>query len=225
MFLVNSRNPYFSAALSCSRRAPFTLLKPTFFRSYGGNLPNSLERVLSNALGFSPHPPESVCGTDALRLHTMLFLEAWDYLPLAREPPSGLLSLRCLIFVHPVPIMTLRRLCPPLGYPSPSHLASMSFGQPGNINPAAIAYALRPRLRSRLTLGGLTCPRKPWIFGGRESHTPYRYSYRHQHSHAVQPPFRSTFVPHATLLYRTYIAVCTRGFGTRLEPRYIFGAA
>ena len=223
--MVNSRNPYFSAALSCSRRMPFTLLEPTFFRSYGGNLPNSLERVLSIALGFSPHPPESVCGTDALGLHTMLFLEAWVYLPLAWEPPSGSLSLRRLFIVRPIPIMALRLLCLPPGYPSPSHLASTPFGQPGNINPAAIAYALRPRLRSRLTLGGLTCPRKPWIFGGHESHVPYRYSYRHQHSHAVQAPLRSPFSLHATLLYRTHIAVCTRGFGTRLEPRYIFGAA
>lgn len=39
----------------------------------------------------------------------------------------------------------------------------------GNINPFSIAYAFRPRLRSRLTLGGLTFPRKPWAFGGRVS--------------------------------------------------------
>ena len=31
----------------------------------------------------------------------------------------------------------------------------------GNINPFPIAYAFRPRLRSRLTLGGLAFPRKP----------------------------------------------------------------
>src|SRR5882724_7540654 len=31
----------------------------------------------------------------------------------------------------------------------------------GNINPLSIDYACRPRLRSRLTLGGLTCPRNP----------------------------------------------------------------
>src|SRR5690606_13974723 len=28
----------------------------------------------------------------------------------------------------------------------------------------------RPRLRSRLTLGGLTCPRNPWSSGARVSH-------------------------------------------------------
>jgi hypothetical protein len=31
----------------------------------------------------------------------------------------------------------------------------------GNIDPFSIAYALRPRLRSRLTLSGLTFLRKP----------------------------------------------------------------
>src|SRR5262249_15109632 len=40
----------------------------------------------------------------------------------------------------------------------------------GNINPLSIDYACRPRLRSRLTLGGLACPRNPWSFGGGVSH-------------------------------------------------------
>ena len=35
----------------------------TISRSYGVNLPNSLTRVLSSALVFSTHPPESVWGT------------------------------------------------------------------------------------------------------------------------------------------------------------------
>src|SRR5262249_24172170 len=36
----------------------------------------------------------------------------------------------------------------------------------GNINPLSIDYACRPRLRSRLTLGGLACPRNPWSLAG-----------------------------------------------------------
>src|SRR5262249_39917437 len=39
----------------------------------------------------------------------------------------------------------------------------------GNINPLSIDYACRPRLRSRLTLGGLAWPRNPWSSGGRVS--------------------------------------------------------
>ena len=41
-------------------------------------------------------------------------------------------------------------------------IASLSHYQwYGNVDPFSIAYALRPRLRSRLTLSGLTFLRKP----------------------------------------------------------------
>jgi hypothetical protein len=40
----------------------------------------------------------------------------------------------------------------------------------GNINPLSIDYACRPRLRSRLTLGGTAWPRNPWSFGAKDSH-------------------------------------------------------
>ena len=40
----------------------------------------------------------------------------------------------------------------------------------GNINPLSIDYASRPRLRSRLTQGGLAWPWNPWSSGGRVSH-------------------------------------------------------
>ena len=50
-----------------------------------------------------------------------------------------------------------------------------------NINRVPIDYALGPRLRSRLTLGGLTFPRKPCAFGGWASHPSCRYSFRHTH--------------------------------------------
>ena len=56
----------------------------------------------------------------------------------------------------------------------------------GNINPFSIAYAVRPRLRTRLTLSGLTLLRKPWVFGVRVSRPHSRYSFRHNHFCAVQ---------------------------------------
>src|SRR5664280_496014 len=43
----------------------------------------------------------------------------------------------------------------------------------GNINPLSIAYAFRPRLRSRLTLGRLALPRKPWAIGGGVSRSSF----------------------------------------------------
>src|SRR5450631_1867653 len=41
------------------------------------------------------------------------------------------------------------------------------------MNPLSIDYACRPRLRSRLTLGGVACPRNPWSFGGGVSHSSF----------------------------------------------------
>ena len=64
MFLVNSHNPRFSATSRRSGREVLHDGRHTFSRSYGVILPSSLTRVLSRALGYSPRPPESVCGTD-----------------------------------------------------------------------------------------------------------------------------------------------------------------
>ena len=64
MFLVNSRNPRFTATHRSSRGKPSHPNRHTFSRSYGAILPSSLASVLSRALGYSPRPPESVCGTD-----------------------------------------------------------------------------------------------------------------------------------------------------------------
>src|ERR671934_1803425 len=43
----------------------------------------------------------------------------------------------------------------------------------GNINPLAIGYAFRPRLRTRLTLSRRTLLRKPWTIGGGDSHPSF----------------------------------------------------
>ena len=90
-----------------------------------------------------------------------------------------------------------------------------------NINLLSIDYAFRPRLRSRLTLGGLTLPRKPWAFGEWVSHPFYRYSCQHAHFSTVQQSLQSTFTPLRTLPYRelTPKSLFTRGFGSILEPR------
>ena len=47
------------------------------------------------------------------------------------------------------------------------------FCRYGNINPLSIDYACRPRLRSRLTQGGLAWPWNPWSSGGRVSHPSF----------------------------------------------------
>ena len=78
MFLINSRLGLFSAAFLSSVsiniiNVTFTLLRLPFSRSYGVNLPSSLTRVLSSALGYSPHPPVSV----SVRILSKLVSEAF----------------------------------------------------------------------------------------------------------------------------------------------------
>ena len=62
-----------------------------------------------------------------------------------------------------------------------------------NIDLLAIGYAIWPRLRFRLTLGGLALPRNPWVYGVRVFHPHYRYSCQHSHFRYLQHPSRNTF--------------------------------
>jgi hypothetical protein len=73
----------------------------------------------------------------------------------------------------------------------------------GNINPLPIDYACRPRLRTRLTLGGTAWPRNPWSIGAADSHRGYRYSCLHSHSPALHRPSRPGFTERGTLPYPT----------------------
>ena len=54
----------------------------------------------------------------------------------------------------------------------------------------------------------------------------FRYSCRHSHFRPLQPSSRSTFTADGTLPYHRNgpKAATIRSFGTRLEPRWIFGA-
>ena len=86
-----------------------------------------------------------------------------------------------------------------------------------NINRVPIGCALGPRLRSRLTLGGLTFPRKPCAFGGRASHPPCRYSFRHTHSPTLQWSLPSTFAADGDALLLLDFNNRIRDCGTTLE--------
>jgi hypothetical protein len=87
-----------------------------------------------------------------------------------------------------------------------------------NINQLCIDYALRPRLSSRLTLGGLAFPRNPWAFGGGVSHPSLA-------THAcILTRWRSTpGSPEASQHHRrsstTPACAEVHSFGSGLEPR------
>ena len=72
-----------------------------------------------------------------------------------------------------------------------------------NINLFAIAYACRPRLRSRLTLSRLALLRNPWAFGGRVSHSPFVTRASILTSHASTAGLRRRFAGVGTLPYHS----------------------
>jgi hypothetical protein len=55
----------------------------------------------------------------------------------------------------------------------------------GILNLFGIDYSLRPRLSTRLTLGGRTFPRNPWDSGEPDFNRLYRYLCLHSHSQAL----------------------------------------
>ena len=82
-------------------------------------------------------------------------------------------------------------------------LSSLTTAGAGILNLLSIAYALRPRLRSRLTLGGRTFPRKPWVYGGQEFDLSYRYSCLHPHFLTLHGRFPLRFDALRTLPYQS----------------------
>src|SRR3712207_3408743 len=72
----------------------------------------------------------------------------------------------------------------------------------GNINPLAIDYAFRPRLRSRLTLSRRTLLRNPWAIGGGDSHPSLVTHASILTSQASTAGSRRRFTGQGTLSYR-----------------------
>ena len=128
VFLINSRLGLFTEAV---------FLQRPFSRSYGAILPNSLTMNRSSALGYSPRPPVSVYGTGCTSRY---FLEQFS------EDYHSSRNLRVLSLLYAGSTY----------YSVSTHLLQsfVTFIECryGNINPFAIHYPLRVRVRSRLTL-------------------------------------------------------------------------
>ena len=153
MFLINSRLGLFTAAHSHER--PFS-------RSYGAILPSSLTRVLPRAFVFSTRPPVSVYGTGTPPL-TRGFSRQCDSQGFGTVLPSpSQLVVTETGFASP-PHLLLGRPLPFGRSPEPpvSPLRSTMSEWYWNFHQLSFDYAFRPRLRSRLTLGGRSFPRNP----------------------------------------------------------------
>ncbi len=153
MFLINSRLGLFTAA---------HFHEHPFSRSYGVILPSSLTRVRSLTLEFSSQLPVSVCGTGG-NVFTSGF--SWQCEPTASPTIFGSPSHLVVTqggFAYPDDSM-LGRALPSARSASPpaSPHRSNTHHRYRNFYLLSIAYAVSPRLRSRLTQSGRAFLWKP----------------------------------------------------------------
>ena len=215
----------------------------SFSRSYGCNLPSSLTIVLPIALVFSTRPPVSVWGTGAVPTYCWAFLDSMELMTSSESTRHHVSELRPQLSSGPSYTLTRGLPSPrftypsasPSSYPPPTRwdrpkaapmLSILDLArarQYRNINLLCIDYALRPRLSSRLTLGGLAFPRNPWAFGGGVSHPSLA-----THACILTRWHSTTGHPAASLRHRrsstTRTCVRIHIFGSGLEPRYIVRA-
>ena len=141
----------------------------------------------------------------------------------SRHPVSG-----CVTdgFTYRSPYaVTPGRPSPGLASPTPSRHSVIAVGTwYRNINLLSIAYACRPRLRSRLTLSRLALLRNPWAFGGRVSHSSFVTRASILTSHPSTADFRRRFAGGGNAPLPLHHEDEVRGFGSMLEPRYIVRA-
>ena len=170
--MINSRLDLSTAAAPGSGGMPHHPKRHPFSRSCGVILPSSLTMVLPIALVCSTHPPVSVCGTGPSglprgfsRKHGMTRFALW-----LRQPPRPPWKADFPAFRPTRPHGDVQN---PAELPfsvTPSVIAPLRGCR--NVCLLCIGYAFRPRLSSRLTLGGLALPRKPWVYGGGVFHAP-----------------------------------------------------
>jgi hypothetical protein len=136
--------------------------KHPFSRSYGVILPSSLTRVLSHTLGFSPRLPVSVCGTGTFFLARGFSWQCGirNFGTIFPSPSQLEVSGNGICLAAPLTAWTHIQQCayPILLRPPIAQTEKRWYR---NINLLSIAYACRPRLRSRLTLRGRAFLRKP----------------------------------------------------------------
>ena len=163
MFLINSRLGLFSATPTSSESKSLHQQGPSFSRSYGGNLPSSLTRVLPRTLGFSPRLPVSVYGTGTILLPRSF---SWQ----CGVSNSGSVSFTLVILLrlhmfgiclkHTLPAQTEIQYSATLILLRHS-ISQTLYGGAGISTCCPSPTHLPPRLRSRLTLSRRSLLRNP----------------------------------------------------------------
>ena len=225
MFLVNSRLDLFTAARSGSVREGLHPTRAPLIPKLRGDFAEFLNEgyldhlsilYLSTCVGFgtgTPHLPRRFSRRHGLR----------------NFGPAGL-GIPSQVYDRRISLPVALRGCPrstnawdPLSYPVPPSVIAVGTWY-RNINRLAIAYAFRPRLRSRLTLSRLALLRNPWAFGGRVSHSSFVTRASILTSHPSTADFRRRFAGGGNAPLPLHHEDEVRGFGSMLEPRYIIRA-
>jgi len=192
VFLVNSRFPLVSAALSSSGRAVHhpdrALLLPKLRRQFAEFLDHSspdrlgilyLPTCVGLGYGHRANSLEAFLGSmgsmtspGSARHRVSGFMRpgfAWTapYTLTPGQPTPGLTYPPASPLRYPRQAGSVRPCGHPLSAPGPGLTRTRWYW---NMNQLCIDYASRPRLSSRLTLGGLALPRNPWASGGGVSH-------------------------------------------------------
>ena len=168
-------------------------------------MPSSLTRVISITLAFSACPPVSVL----VRARTPSLEAFLGGMGSGTGRPYGQLASRLASTRPRIYLRALATRLPQdnhrLGSPTlPRHpIGQTDATWYGNINPLAIDYAFRPRLRSRLTLSRRTLLRNPWTIGGEDSHLSFVTHAGILTSRASTAGLRRRFAGQRTLSYRS----------------------
>ena len=161
VFLINSRLGRFAAAAASSCREGYHRRRRPFSRSYGASMPSSLTMVLPIASVCSTCPPVSV------------LVRAPASLPRGFSRKHGLadFSISFRLASQDICAADFHAMLPTRFHGDVQNPARLPFSvtpsviavrrRYRNVRLLRIGYASRPRLSSRLTLGGLALPRNP----------------------------------------------------------------
>ena len=153
--MINSRSSRFTVAPRSVNPRGHPL-----FRSYGVILQSSLTSVLPSALDYSSRLPVSVLvrSPKFQPLGAFLGRPSDDFTNVNALEPVPWLARADLPIPH---LKTVYRRFYSYGSPSKRRPSIGPHKWRRNVDLLSIVYAFRPRLRYRLTLGGITFPRKP----------------------------------------------------------------
>ena len=179
-------------------------------------MPSSLAMLLPPALGSSPHPPVSVCGTGACSAIAAFLGTRSGRFPtrvsvrVAPRPRHGGLASHGASALAPVSPFPAR----------PMRMRPRSSGcmRCRNLHLLSIGCALRPRLRPRLSQGRSASPWRPWISGLGDSHPHLATHSGILPSHASTAPYGAAS-PAWQCSPTTHAPAWIPGFGGAFQPR------